>query len=162
MAALHVLRGRGWRLNPKTFLEGVARARWPGRFDVVQRNPPVVLDGAHNPAAAQALAEAWRASPWGHRRAVLIFSCLKDKDVLGIVKALSPVAQRVIVTELKSDRACPVQNLAEVWRRRLPTEIARDFREAWRSAVQDTGSPVLAAGSLYLVGEAMKYFNRTA
>lgn len=162
VAALHVLRGRGWRLNPKTFLEGVARARWPGRFDVVQRNPPVVLDGAHNPAAAQALAEAWRASPWGHRRAVLIFSCLKDKDVLGIVKALSPVAQRVIVTELKSDRACPVQNLAEVWRRRLPTEIARDFREAWRSAVQDTRSPVLAAGSLYLVGEAMKYFNRTA
>lgn len=160
VAALHVLRGRGWSLSESAIVDGVAQARWPGRFDIVQRNPPVVLDGAHNPAAARALAEAWKASPWGHHRVTLIFSCLKDKDVQGIAAALFPIAHRVIVTELVSDRARPVEELAAVWRERLPTETAAHFRDAWKKVLMNKKSPVLVAGSLYLVGEAMKFFGR--
>ncbi|MBK8574937.1 MAG: bifunctional folylpolyglutamate synthase/dihydrofolate synthase [Elusimicrobia bacterium] len=160
VAALHVLRRRGWRISRAAMRDGVARSRWPGRFDVLQRTPPVVLDGAHNPAAARALAAAWKASPWGGERATLIFSCLRDKDVEGIAAALSGVARRVIVTPLVSDRARPVIDLAALWRRRLPTEIAPHFRAAWKEASKDKTSPVLVAGSLYLVGEAMKYFRR--
>jgi dihydrofolate synthase/folylpolyglutamate synthase len=160
VAALHVLRRQGWGLNSKNILEGISRARWPGRFEVLQRNPPVVLDGAHNPAAAHALARAWKAAPWGRRKATLIFSCLKDKDLNGIASALIPVARRVIVTGLVSERACPVPKLAALWRRRLPTETASSFRTAWRRATADDQSPVLVAGSLYLVGEAMKVLRR--
>lgn len=160
VAALHVLRGRGWRLSEGAMLAGVSRARWPGRFDLVRRNPPVVLDGAHNPAAARALAEAWKAAPWGRQRATLIFSCLKDKDVQGIAAALSPIVRRVIVTELASDRARPAEELAAVWRGRLPTETAANFFDAWTNVSTEKGAPVLVAGSLYLVGEAMKYFGR--
>lgn len=160
VAALHVLRHQGWRLDAKEIVEGVVRSRWPGRFDVVQQNPPVVLDGAHNPAAAQALAKAWKGAPWGHRKATLIFSCLKDKDVNGIASALSSVAARVIVTKLVSDRACPVDKLAAFWRRRAPTETASSFRSAWRRVSLDPQSPVLVAGSLYLVGEAIKFLRR--
>jgi dihydrofolate synthase/folylpolyglutamate synthase len=160
VAALHVLRRRGWRLSEEVIAGGVARAEWPGRFDVVRHRPLVVLDGAHNPAAARALSEAWKSSPWGHARATLIFSCLKDKDVEGIARALSGVACRVIVTELTSDRARPVAELAAQWGRWLPTDTASNFREAWRRASADKTSPVLVAGSLYLVGEAMKFFRR--
>ena len=160
VAALHVLRRRGWRIAEKDILDGVARARWPGRFDVIQRHPPVVLDGAHNPAAAQALTEAWASSPWGRERATLIFSCLKDKDAEGMAAALARVVRRVIVTPLASDRARSVDELADLWRRRLSTENAVNFADAWMKARQDATSPILVAGSLYLVGEAMKYFRR--
>lgn len=144
----------------KDIVDGVARARWPGRFDVIRRNPPVVLDGAHNPAAARALAEAWLSSPWGRKRATLIFSCLKDKDAEGIAAALAGVARRVIVTPLGSDRARSAEELAALWRRRFPTDAAVSFHDAWMKARQDAASPILVAGSLYLVGEAMKYFRR--
>lgn len=90
----------------------------------------------------------------------LIFSCLKDKDVQGIAAALFPIAHRVIVTELVSDRARPVEELAAVWRERLPTETAAHFRDAWKKVLMNKKSPVLVAGSLYLVGEAMKFFGR--
>lgn len=160
VATLHVLRRRGWRISESAIENGVAQARWPGRFDIVQRNPLVVLDGAHNPAAARALAEAWKSSPWGHQRVTLIFSCLKDKDVHGIAAALWPIAHRVIVTELASDRARPLEELAAVWRERLPTETATHFRDAWKKVLMDKKSPVLVAGSLYLVGDAMKFFRR--
>ncbi len=160
VAALHVLRGRGWRISESAIESGVAQARWPGRFDVVGLNPPVVLDGAHNPAAANALAKAWKSAPWGRQRATLIFSCLKDKDVQGIVAALSPVVRRVIVIPLKSDRACPVEDLGAVWRGRCPTETAANFQDAWKKATMDKHSPILVAGSLYLVGEAMAYLRR--
>ena len=160
VAALHVLRGRGWPLTERAIVNGLAQARWPGRFDVRQRNPPVVLDGAHNPAAARALAEAWASAPWGRQQATLIFSCLKDKDAEGIATALSPVVRRVIVTPLLSDRARPVEELAEVWRRRKPVESAANFRGAWKKARMDKQAPVLVAGSLYLVGEAMANLRR--
>ncbi|MBL0059377.1 MAG: bifunctional folylpolyglutamate synthase/dihydrofolate synthase [Elusimicrobia bacterium] len=159
-AALHLLARRGWRLSEKAIRDGMAAARWPGRFDVVQRTPPVVLDGAHNPAAARALAEAWRASSWGKTPAVLIFACLKDKDIGGIASALAGLVRRVIVTRLPSPRARPVEELEALWRRRVPTETARNFREAWRLARRERGAPVLIAGSLYLVGEAMKVLRR--
>lgn len=161
VAALHVLRGRGWPLSERAIMDGVAQARWPGRFDVRQRNPPVVLDGAHNPAAARALAEAWASAPWGRQQATLIFSCLKDKDVRGIVTALSPVVRRVIVTPLTSDRARPVEELADVWRGRKPVACSTHFREAWRMARKEKEAPILVAGSLYLVGEALAQWRRT-
>jgi dihydrofolate synthase/folylpolyglutamate synthase len=159
-AALELLDRQGWRLGKRAIQEGIARAQWPGRFDVVRTCPPVVLDGAHNPAAVRELVNAWKSSPWGQQRATLIFSCLKDKDVKSMAKALSSIVRRVIVTPLVSDRARPLEDLVRVWKNFCPTESATSFREAWRKVSPDSGSPVLVTGSLYLVGEALKKLGR--
>jgi dihydrofolate synthase/folylpolyglutamate synthase len=159
-SALQLLIQRGWRLGDRAIREGLSRARWPGRFDVLQWAPPVVLDGAHNLEAARALAEAWRGSPWGRQKATLIFACLKDKAVKPMAEALAPIAARVIVTSLSSDRARSVEELVEVWEGHLPTTSAPHFKEAWKRAQSHSAGPILITGSLYLVGEALKYLRR--
>lgn len=158
VAALTALRRRGWFLPDRAIREGVARTRWPGRFHLVRRVPPVVLDGAHNPAAARVLTQAWQSSPWGRRKAVLIFSCLKEKDVEGIAQALKPIVKRTVVVKVKSDRARSVEVLASTWNKFVPVFKAKNFSHAWRLARGDKGSPVLMAGSLYLVGDAIRFF----
>lgn len=158
LAGLTQLRRRGWILPHRAVQEGLAQARWAGRFQVLRRSPPVVLDGAHNPAAARVLAQAWRSAPWGRTKAVLVFSCLKDKDAAGIVRALGPLVRRVIVVPVRSDRAQSADELAKAWEQTAPVSKARNFAHAWRLVREEKGSPVLVAGSLYLVGDAIRFF----
>lgn len=151
--ALEVLARRGWPVSASVLRRGFGRTRWPGRFDVVRARGPVVVDGAHNADAARALARAWRASPWGRRKATLYFGCLKDKDASAMVRALAPVASRVNVLTLPTPRARPAEALRALWARRRPTAVV----DAAALASPPPG-PVLVTGSLYLAGEAIKIF----
>ncbi len=161
LAALDVLKRRGWRLTPRDIKKGFAQVRWPGRFEVLQRRPPVVLDGAHNADAALALARAWSRSPWGKEKAAVVFGCLKDKDAPAMARALAPHARRVITVPLPTPRSRGAEELAHLWSRRAPAETANNFKDAWRKVSRDRG-PVLVTGSLYLVGEALEFFGRAA
>lgn len=133
----------------------LAAMRFPGRFEVVRHDPPLVLDGAHNPQAAAVLAAAIREA-FGDARPTLVLGILADKDAEGIVAALAPVAARVIVTQADSPRALPTEVLADVVEAATgdrPTVAAPVSR-----AVAAAGSePTVVAGSLYTVGEARTY-----
>jgi len=155
VAVLHRLSRQGWSISKNDLTRGMARARWPGRFQVVSRRPPVVLDGAHNPDAARALRKAWLSSPWGSQKVTLIFGCLKDKDVRGVIRELSPVVERVVVTGLPSSRACPPEHLASFWEKKVPVRVAENFEKAWTFVQNEKRTPTLITGSLYLVGEAI-------
>ncbi|MBI4397108.1 MAG: bifunctional folylpolyglutamate synthase/dihydrofolate synthase [Elusimicrobia bacterium] len=155
------LKRKGWFLSERHVRQGLAKAVWPGRFQVVRPRgfkAAVVLDGAHNPEAAQMLAATYRASPWGRRSATLIFGCLKDKDSAGIIRALGPLARRVLTVSLPTPRTQSAAALQALWTKHAPAASCRDFSSAWKEASRDKGSPVLVTGSLYLVGEALKFF----
>lgn len=158
VAGLVQLRRRGWSVSDRAIQEGLGHARWPGRFHVVRRSPPVVLDGAHNPAAARVLTQSWACAPWRRKKATLIFSCLKDKDMAGLVRALRPIARRVVVVPIRSDRARSTEDMRRAWKRACPVLTVNSFSQAWRCAREEKGSPVLVAGSLYLVGDALRFF----
>jgi dihydrofolate synthase/folylpolyglutamate synthase len=153
---LAALRRRGWRIPEEAVRRGFAGARWPGRFEVVRRAPPVVVDGAHNVEAAAVLARAWK-DLFGSRRASLIFACLRDKDAPAIARALAGVVSRVVTVDLPTPRSRPASSLAALWSRRARAESAPSFAAAW-ARVKD--GPVLIAGSLYLAGMALKHFGR--
>lgn len=153
---MEALRRRGWRMPEAAVRRGFARARWPGRFDVIRRRPPVVVDGAHNREAADALARAWR-DAYGDRRPSIVFGCLKDKDAPAMARALGPVAARVVTVDLPTPRGRSAAALSTLWPRRVPVETASCFAEAWARVKK---GPVLVAGSLYLAGEALKHFRR--
>jgi dihydrofolate synthase/folylpolyglutamate synthase len=165
LAVCHRLRRRGWPLSEEAIRAGFARAQWPGRFQVVRRagGPDVILDGAHNREAAESLATAYRASPWGRRPATMIFGCLKDKDVAAMVRILKPLARRVFLVPLPTPRSRTTDELRRWWKGIETLEassVAEAAEDAFRRARSD-GGPVLAAGSLYLVGEVMKVLRRT-
>lgn len=153
-ALCRLLRTRGWPLTEKAVRDGFRRARWPGRFQVMPGRRPVVLDGAHNLEAAQALARTWRAAPWGKRPATLVFGCLKDKDAAGIARTLKPLVRRVVLTPLPSSRSRSAGELKPLWKGREMVEAA-SARAAFHAA-RAGRDPILVTGSLYLVGEAMK------
>lgn len=153
-ALCRMLRSRGWPLAEKALRDGFKRARWPGRFQVMAGRTPVVLDGAHNLEAAQALARTWRSAPWGKKPATLVFGCLKDKDAAGMARVLKPLARRVVLVPLPSPRSRNVDDMRPLWKGREVVAAAsaeNAFHEA--RAGKD---PILVTGSLYLVGEAMK------
>ena len=134
--------------------EAVSKARWPGRLEWVEGDPPLLLDGAHNPAGARALS-----AYLGGREYVLLFAAMSDKDVAGIARRLFARASAVVVTRPRLPRALDPEELIRRagprarGARREPS-VYRALALARRLArAEGPGVPVVVAGTLFLVGE---------
>jgi dihydrofolate synthase / folylpolyglutamate synthase len=137
--------------------EGLARARWPGRFEVFHaRDRVVVLDGAHNPAGARALADSL-AQWFGDTPITLVFGALRDKDAIGMLAALAPRMRRLILTASSSPRAATPEALRAAVPEGPPVEQAASAREALALAAREPRTPILCvAGSLSLLGDVLR------
>ncbi len=137
---------------------GVARTRWPGRFDVVHRDPFLVLDGAHNPAGARALALSLR-QVFGDQPLTLVLGLSEDKDACAFLAELTPLATRLILTRASNPRAADPRLLA----RALPptpavVETAESAAAALRMATGSGHTPIICvAGSLFLIGDVLTH-----
>jgi len=137
--------------------EGLARARWPGRFEVLRaRDRIVVLDGAHNPAGAAALAASL--TEWfGTTPLTLVFGALRDKDAPGMLAALAPRARRLIFTASSSPRAARPEALRDAAPHGAALELADSAPEALALAAREPRTPILCvAGSLSLLGDVLR------
>ena len=134
--------------------EGLTRTRWPGRLAVIRELPLILLDGAHNPAGAAALA-AELPGVVGDRPLVLVFAVMGDKDWRAMLEPLLPRVKRVIVTRV-SRRGADPGAVAAALAPRVPAEALEDARAALNAAVEraEANDAVLVTGSLFLVGEA--------
>jgi dihydrofolate synthase/folylpolyglutamate synthase len=142
---------------------GLTDARWPGRLErgVLPNGAPLVLDGAHNPAGAAALAGWLRTS--GFNPVTLVTACMRDKDVDGLLRPLLPLATRVIATAVDFPRALPAADLAATITTiapSLPVRVANTPAEAMAAASED-GARVAVAGSLFLVGAVRAWLDDT-
>ncbi len=151
------------RVDDEARRTGYARATWPGRLELlVVDGRDILLDGAHNPAGAAALATALKELR-GHLTpgpVTLITASMADKDVDGVIAALSTSTAlsdaRVIATAVGLPRAMPAAELATRWRAARPGDpapvVAADPATALERALDGAAGPVVVAGSLYLVG----------
>lgn len=153
--------GRAAPLAPDAVRAAFAGADSPGRLEIVRRSPTVLVDAAHNPAGAQVLAAAV-AEAFMFTRLVGVVAVLADKDALGILTALEPVLDEIVVTRSSSPRSTLPEDLAELagevfGEHRVTT--AQRLDEALDVAVtlaEGDGSPgtgILAAGSITLVAD---------
>jgi dihydrofolate synthase/folylpolyglutamate synthase len=132
---------------------GIRLSRWPGRLERVSQEPEIVLDGAHNPAGARALARHIQRFYAG-RRVWLIYGAMRDKAVTEVAGILFPSAEEVILTapdHPRAVRAEALRNLVDHSRLRVAPDLARALEIAGEAAPADA---VFITGSLYLVGEA--------
>ena len=104
LAVVELLGRDGFPVPEAAIREGLATARWPGRLEVVPQDPRVMLDGAHNPAAALTLAQNLKKTR-NHGRLILVMGVMADKDVDTILARLLPLAQMVIFTQPQYFRA---------------------------------------------------------
>ncbi len=157
------------RLDEAAIAAGLVSARWPARMQRLTAGPlanlarargaDLWLDGAHNPHAARALAEAARSLRLRDGRPVaLIVGLLARKDAAGVFEALRAVAERVCVIGFASELAADPQALAEAARAAgVTSTVCADVSEALAEVLADAGPPphVIICGSLYLAGEVL-------
>jgi dihydrofolate synthase/folylpolyglutamate synthase len=112
VAAIHLLGEQGIVVPPTAVAEGLRRVRWPGRMEILNKSPLLVVDGAHNGDSARRLAEALR-EVFTYRRLILVFGASADKDIVGMLRELLPWAKTLILTQARHPRAANPQWLRE-------------------------------------------------
>ncbi|MEW6770306.1 MAG: folylpolyglutamate synthase/dihydrofolate synthase family protein [Bacillota bacterium] len=162
VAAARLLAERGWRLGEAAVREGLAAVTWPGRLEVLQENPPVILDGAHNTAGAVALREALQ-DYFPGRPLVLVIGMLADKERAEAAAVLCPLARAVVVTRPPGSRAGDWRVLAALARRYVPAvdeieDVAAAVERALVLARPEDA--VVVTGSLYLIAEVRAFLAR--
>jgi dihydrofolate synthase/folylpolyglutamate synthase len=153
---LEEIDAEGWFALPvEARRAGIENAVWPGRLELRQWGPTVILlDGAHNPSGARALA-GYLEETYG-RRLPLVVGVMRDKDATLILQALLPAASCMVFTAPRSARAAAPEDLSALAHRldpHVPVEIAADPLDAIARLSERAQGPIVVAGSLYLVGE---------
>jgi dihydrofolate synthase/folylpolyglutamate synthase len=164
IAALDILRQQGYRISPKAVREGLRGVDWPGRLEVLSREPLVVVDCAHNPYAAQILhraLEEW----FPDRRWVLLYGASADKDIAGVLTVLLPISDYVVVTRSDHPRAAAPTELADIVASvgggaEISVSVAKALRRALE--VMEPQQGLLVTGSIFLVADAREEWARYA
>jgi dihydrofolate synthase/folylpolyglutamate synthase len=152
VASIDALRSRGWDISDGALRDGLARTRWAGRLEVIDRDPIVLVDGAHNPAGLERSLEAVQKLAKG-RPLVIVFGAMRDKDLSSMLALLRHVNAPVIFSRIDWHRAEAPTELAK--RFEGESETAESSAEALSRAREKAGRDgiVFVCGSLYLVGE---------
>lgn len=156
--AVGVLRERGWAISEASLKEGIAAARWPGRFEVVGTSPLTIVDGGHNPQGAVALADSLAdgLGPTGRGSVVFAMGVLADKDYPAMVAAVAPWARALVAYAPSNPRALPADDLAACARDAgIEAEVAPDPAAALARARDRAGASgvAVAFGTLYAIAD---------
>jgi len=155
LAAAELLSSGGFPLSTRALALGVERAFWPGRMELFPGSPRLLLDGAHNPAGAAALARSLSEIP--RQRLLMVVGVMGDKELSGILGPLLPLADLVFAVEPALERALPAERIASFCRERGGSaldagSVSRGIDLARDAAQAD--DLILVCGSLFTVGEA--------
>ncbi|MBI4774568.1 MAG: bifunctional folylpolyglutamate synthase/dihydrofolate synthase [Deltaproteobacteria bacterium] len=161
LAALSLLDPNGFPWNEDAIREGLSRVYWPGRFQLMHRDPIVVVDGAHNPGALVSLKETLE-DRFPGRKIVLVLGIMHDKDIAEMMGIIAPSAYEIICTRPAYARAAEpgvlYRHARQVHPRVYMTDHLGDAVDrAMDRAVQLNGV-VVVAGSLFTVGETIAWF----
>jgi dihydrofolate synthase/folylpolyglutamate synthase len=157
VAAVECLRGAGIEISDTALRSGLGQAAWEGRLERVAQRPDIYLDGAHNPAAARALAASLKELRPSYGKLILVIGILADKDVKGVLSELLPLADHVVVTKPQYSRAMDVALLAERVKGLHGSVSATESVEQAVVRARQLASEddlVVITGSLYVVGDA--------
>ncbi|MEF9969666.1 MAG: folylpolyglutamate synthase/dihydrofolate synthase family protein [Ruthenibacterium sp.] len=145
----------GFTISDEAIMDGIAKARFPARIEVLHQNPLVLLDGAHNPDGARALADTLKAANVHHLTAVI--GVLNGKNPEEMLTALSPCFEEVLTVTPQSPRAMSAAALAALAKKHFAKVTACDsVSAAIAKAKQNIDGGIVVCGSLYLAAEARK------
>ena len=156
LEAVEALRKLGYDLSEEQVRKGMKEAFWRGRFSVIHKNPVVIIDGAHNPAAAKVLKDSLETYFKG-RDLHFIFGVFADKDYESVIRMTAPLAKHIITIQTPGNpRALPAEKLRDAVRSVNPSvEAAGSIREAVEKSMENIQKDdvIVAFGSLSFLGE---------
>lgn len=171
LAIVQRMREMGWPIPSTAMREGLAEVRCPARIEILRRDPTVILDVAHNLDSIQALTEVLR-EQFPSRRRSLIFAASQDKDAVGMLRAIAPYFQEIVLTEYRNNpRAVPAEQL---WRALEPEtsrstgfpesiRIVPDPESSWQAVWPSATSAdlICVTGSFFLAAEIRSVIEAT-
>jgi len=160
LATVEELRAQGHGISENAIRRGLCEVYWPGRFDIVSRNPTVILDCAHNELSVSALLETISVELDPHLRPHLVFGCLASKQWERMATMLAPRVSDVTLTRARPKNPLDPEQLLPIFSAHVPARIERDPMAAIERTVKETAASevVLVTGSVYLIGEIYPYF----
>jgi dihydrofolate synthase / folylpolyglutamate synthase len=162
LAGVEVLMESGFALQEEHVRKGLAETRWPGRLELVREHPGILLDGAHNPSATRVLRKALQKG-FPRHRLILVLGIMADKEIPRMMADLVPLADLVILTRPRMDRAASLEVLgAQAAPFQRPVVEIAGVDQALSGALEEAKGEdlILVTGSLFTVGEARSYLIR--
>ena len=164
IAAVEIAARKGLPVDDEAIRQGLCEIRWAARGEVLMDAPVFLLDGAHNPAGIQTLCRSLK-NDFSYRRLILIFASLSDKNYSRMLRQLAPLADRIYLPRLGTQRAVPPERLArELRRMNIAALETQTVHEALQKALATAKKQdmICAAGSIYLAGEIKQSFSQSA
>lgn len=160
LAALQILKQSGWKISEQAIRQGLKKTLWPGRLELVQKHPQVLLDGAHNPDGIRVLMRALK-NDYQYEKLHFVFGVMADKNYKEMLKLIMPHAHSLSFVEPEVKRALKAEELLKTMSHsKYKIQIQKDLSSTLpkviaRAHPQDV---VCVTGSLYMVAEAKRFF----
>jgi len=163
ISAVEALKIRGISISEKAIRTGLEKVKWTGRLEVIQNNPTLVLDGAHNPNGIKIMRDAMK-EIFFYQRLILLLAIFSDKDYKKMIEIIVPEADMVIASQTNNPRATPAQLIAQEaaqYIEQYKIIVTENIPQAIICALENAqeNDLIWITGSLYTVGEAKRYFN---
>jgi len=162
ITAIEALKIRGANITEKAIRDGLEKVKWTGRLEIIQNNPTLVLDGAHNPSGIKVVRDTLK-EIFSYHRLILVLAIFADKDYKKMIQIIASKADLIITTKAKNPRATPPQVIAKeaaqyIDKKKIIT--TENIPQAINCALSNSKKDdlICITGSLYTIGEAKKYF----
>lgn len=155
LSVADALTERGWQITEQNIYDGIREVSWPGRFDIVGRDPLFIIDGGHNPQCIEALAKNIR-DYLADRKIIALTGVLADKDYVEMYEPILPLVEEFVCITPPNPRKLEAAELAAYLRKAGATATACDsIPEGVKTAIKKAGKSgvVLSFGSLYTIGQ---------
>ena len=162
VTTIEALRIKGLNISKRAILEGLEKVNWEGRLEIIQYDPLLILDGAHNPNGVKKVRQALE-EVFSYHRLILVLAIFSDKDYKKMIRVISPIADLIITTKAKNPRATPPQIIAQEAAQYISQDriiVTENIPQAIKCALSNSHKDdlICITGSLYTVGEAKRYF----
>ncbi len=152
--AVEIIKNLPIEITMESIKKGLAEASWPGRMQIISKNPFILLDGAHNPSGVQALYDSLRAE-FPNEKFSFIMAVMADKDYLEMVEIIRPIIAEIYTVTIEYSRAMQSQKLAQSLQSiGIDAISCGDYKKAVKLA-SCSGHKVIMMGSLYFIGEVL-------
>jgi dihydrofolate synthase/folylpolyglutamate synthase len=163
ITTIEALRISGIKISEKAIRAGLKKVKWTGRLEIIQKNPTLILDGAHNPSGIRIVRQALE-EIFSYHRLILVLASFADKDYKKMIQIIAPKADLIITTKTMSPRAAPPQVIAKEAAQYIEQNkiiITENIPQAINCALSNSNKDdlICITGSLYTVGEAKRFFN---
>ncbi len=154
--ASEIIRERVFNIKKEFIVKGIEGTVLEGRMEILNREPIIIIDGAHNPDGARKLLTSLREI--GIKSFVLLYASMRDKEIEKISKILFPYAKKIVLTKVEETRGEEPENIAKRSLVKRDFIIERDFEKAYKKALSlcSSSDSLLVTGSLYLAGAVKK------